>query len=427
MVSAEICQIQSSHTVRISTEISASKRMRCRLPSITLHAGLFLPSLIMTAFSQSSMTAGLTIYLLLLFSYFIFDMSRSFFNIKQRFVLYDMLLLLGLILFTFSHAMVPMFSTTHFNQNRFWGSYALLAFMALNAWLFSYKISRINESTLVVWVDRAIWFLVINALLGLTGVSLFPQMTHKPVGIFSEPSHLALVLSPLLLYSCIKKSRPHLFFIAFFFSWSFLIENLTTLLVVLMSFSFIFRLRLSVLILLTAIATGLVSLDLEYFISRFTITGDVENISVLVLQQGWDTAISLMSATNNWGSGFQQFGFLDVTSEISNKINLLSGNDLNKFDGGTTASKLVGEFGFFAVTFLIFYFAFFIWAFLRLKRVATRQMNRPNNFFIICLFSLSIELFVRGIGYFSPGCFLALSAFFSFFNTPNHQKIIIND
>lgn len=388
------------------------------LSSLSLHVVLFLPSLVMTAFSQSSMAVGLTLYLFALCLYFTVDGSFWFWYIQDSLVLRNLALIVGLPFFVLAHAAVPLFSTSLFNVERFFLSYLLLCCMVLAAWGFAYQINRLNPKTMSRWVEQALWFLMINAIIGLTEVHLFPQMSSKPVGLFSEPSHLGLVLAPLLIYACAMESRTHRLFIVFFFVWSLLIQNITTLSVVALSFLVLFRFSLSRVTLLFLVVSGLFFTDLEYFTSRLAISSESENLSVLVLLQGWDIAMAMLNETSNWGGGLQQFGFIDVSGDITTKIALLSEDSLNLFDGGSTASKLVGEFGFFAFTGLFIYALLFLWAFRKLRQVRVQSIQGGSIFLISCLFAFVIELFVRGVGYFSPGCFLALSATMGLLNAP---------
>lgn len=388
------------------------------LPSLAIHAALFLPSLVMTAFSQSSMAVGLTLYLFALCLYFTVDGSFWFWQIQEGVVPRNLALIVGLPVLVLAHAVVPLLNASLFNVERFFSSYLLLCCMVLAAWGFAYQVNRLNVKTMSRWVEQALWFLMINAMIGLTGVHLFPQMSSKPAGLFSEPSHLALVLAPLLIYACAIESRLHRLFLVFFLVWSLLIENLTTLSVVTLSFLVLFRFSLSRMILLFLLISGFVFTDLEYFTSRLVISSESENLSVLVLLQGWDLAMAMLDETSNWGGGFQQFGFIDVSGDITAKIALLSEDSLNLFDGGSTASKLVGEFGVFAFAGLVIYAVLFLWAFRKLRQVRVHPMQGGRLFLISCLFAFVIELFVRGVGYFSPGCFLALSATMGLLNAP---------
>lgn len=398
--------------------MSISRESTKHMSPYVFHAALFLPSFVMTAFGQSSMAVGLTLYMVVLCLYFTGHSSFSFLQVLRSAVTGGLTLIICILLFVLVHAAVPFFNSSLFDVERFFAGYLVLSLMAIATWVFAYNVTRVETVTVSRLVEQALWFLLINALLGLTELRLFPQMSSKPVGLFSEPSHLALVLAPLLVYACAMELRWHRLFIVFFFVWSLLIQNLTTLFVVILCFTVLFRFNPPRVLLLMLLSGGLVFTDLEYFTSRLLITRESENLSVLVLLQGWEIAKEMLNKTSNWGAGFQQFGFLNIFGDISSKIALLSEEDLNLLDGGSTASKLVGEFGVFAIAALGIYIVFFFWAFRQLRQARAHQIPGGRLFLISCLFAFIIELFIRGVGYFSPTCFLALSAVMGFANAP---------
>lgn len=398
--------------------MSVSGEPTTQMSPLAFHAALFLPSFVMTAFGQSSMAVGLTLYMVALCLYFAGHSSFLFLQVYRSVVIGGLTLILCILLFVLVHAAIPFLNSSLFDVERFFSSYFVLFIMTMATWVFGYNVTRADTVTVSRLVGQALWFLLINALLGLTELRLFPQMSSKPVGLFSEPSHLALVLAPLLVYACAIELRWHRLFIVFFFVWSLLIQNLTTLSVVILCFTVMFRFNAPRVLLLILLGGGLVLSELEYFTSRLLITSESENLSVLVLLQGWEIAKEMLDGTSYWGAGFQQFGFLNIFSNISSKIALLSEEDLNLLDGGSTASKLVGEFGIFAIAGLGIYVVFFFWAFRQLRQSRAHQISGGRLFLISCLFAFIIELFIRGVGYFSPTCFLALSAVMGFANAP---------
>lgn len=394
--------------------MSVSSNSTKNMSPLAFHAALFLPSFVLTAFSQSSMAVGLTLYMVALCLCFAAHLSFPFLQVHRAAAMGGLTLFICIPLSVLAHALIPFLNSSLFDVKRFAVSYLLLFLMIAAAWVFAYKVTRLNTVALSRLVLQALLFLVVNALMGFTELRLFALMSSKPVGLFSEPSHLALVLAPLLVYACAVKLRFHNLFLLFFLAWGLLIQNLTTLSVVLLCFSILFRFTPIKILLLVFLAGGLVVADIDYFNSRLIIKDESENLSVLVFLQGWEIARVMLDGTHNWGAGFQQFGFLNISTEISDKIFLLNDGDLNLLDGGTTASKLVGEFGIFAIAGLLAYVVVFFWAFRQLRKAHVYQVPGCRLFFISCLFAIAIELFVRGVGYFSPTFFLFLSAVMGF-------------
>ena len=388
------------------------------------YALLLVPSLVMVALRQSSMAAGLTLYLVCLNGYLAANsMSAKAGGKRYSFIWQRALFLITLLAFLLLHALWPMTTNATFQVARFFGSYLVMALMCFGALGLAKHIHSAPPSEVSRWVSVALWLLTINALVGLTGFKPFPQATIKPIGIFAEPSHLAMVLAPLLAYTCAIEARHHRSLLAFFFAWGVAIENLTTLVVVVLCFLITFRLSVSRVALVMFAAAGLFFVDVEYFASRLLISGDSDNISVLVLLQGWETATLMFEKTGGWGSGFQQFGFSNVAGEIADKLSAFGEDNLNQFDGGSTAAKIIGEFGIFGLVGLAVVVVLVAGAFLRLRAARQTGDNGGGLLLAASLYSFLIELFARGVGYFSPTFFLALSALVGIICFNNQAKL----
>jgi hypothetical protein len=379
-------------------------------PEWLFHTALFMPSLVMVSLQQSSMAAGLVLYLVSLVLYFFVKNAhrpwRCRYSLLRPFFLAAMIPL-G---FVFFHAWALLGAGSPFNVARFLGGFFIFLMMIFCAICIAGGIVRLPENTIPSWVRHAMWFMLANALLGLTGVPLFPQTTHKPVGMFSEPSHFVLVLGPMLAYVCAVRCKYYGLILIAVFLWGLLVQNMTTIVIVLLCSALVFRLSWRIVLFPVGLLFVALLLDIEYFVARLMISGDSDNQSVLVLLQGWETALILMENTHGWGAGFQQFGFVDAVGDIGARIASGGEDGLNKFDGGSTAAKLVGEFGFFGIGLLICYMLFFVRSFLFLRNSQGGNKNNGEIFLAACFFMFVVELFVRGVGYFSPTLFLAMAA-----------------
>jgi hypothetical protein len=381
-------------------------------PEWLFHALLFLPSLVMVGLRQSSMAAGLLLYLVLLCLYLLAQNAHKPWQMSVASLRPIVLTAAFLLGFVFFHAWALLGVGVQFNAGRFFGGFFVFLGMVLGAACVAECLVRLPAGLLDVWVRRALWFMLANALLGLLGVPLFAHTTHKPVGMFSEPSHFALVLGPLLAYVCALRLRHHGAILVAAFLWGLLVQNMTTVVLVLLCGALVFGLNWRMVLVPVVLGTVAVSLDVEYFLARVMISGDSDNQSVLVLLQGWESAFILMDKTHGWGAGFQQFGFVDAVGDIGARISSSGEDGLNKFDGGSTAAKLVGEFGGFGIVVLVAYLLYFLRALLLLRRARVRPSaaNPGDVLLTACLYVFIVELFVRGVGYFSPTLFLALAA-----------------
>lgn len=379
------------------------------LPEWLFHTALFMPSLVMVGLGQSSMAAGLVLYLATLCMYLLVQNTNKPWRVgtlSLRSVFMTVTILLG---FVFFHAWALFSIGAPFNAGRFFGGFFILSVMVCCAVVTAAGVARLPDDILDSWISHAMWFMLANAMLGLMGVPLFSHATHKPVGIFSEPSHFVLVLGPMLAYVCAVRSKHHGLILIAVFLWGLLVQNMTTMVLVLLCAALVFRLNWRMILVPVGLLLVALLLDVEYFIARVMISGESDNQSVLVLLQGWETASILMENSHGWGAGFQQFGYMDATGDIGERIAFGGGDGLNRFDGGSTAAKLVGEFGFFGIIFLACYVLFFVRIFVFLRYVRDGSHKRGDVFLAACFYIFIVELFVRGVGYFSPTLFLALA------------------
>lgn len=258
-------------------------------------------------------------------------------------------------------------------------------------------------------VDAALWVLLVNALLALTGLQLFEnQSPEKPTGVFSEPSHLALALVFPLLYKAMRQGRQGVAWIGVWLMWGLWIENLTALCLITLCIVCWARRPLQMIALLATAATALSLADTEYFSSRLVLTDQTTNLSALVWLSGWETAHYIIHNVSVWGIGFQQLGFVSIQSDSVELIELLGAFGLNATDGGTTAAKLISEFGVPALLVLAGYGLFFFWAVGRLMFDGLDARRADVRFSLRRAAAVApfMELFVRGLGYFSPTLFV---------------------
>jgi hypothetical protein len=386
-------------------------KIKSTFPSI-LYILMFAPSFVMVAFGSSSMAAGLMFFIICLYIYLIIFFTENKDNIS--FNVGRAMFFLILIAFVFFHSMLAAIRDQNYQLERFLSSYISLFLICIGSYGFVNALLQINSSNLSRWIGGMGWFLVVNAIIGLMDIKIFPNTTYKPAGVFSEPSHLALVLAPILAYSCAINNKNCRKFLLFFFVWGILIENLTTLVVV--AFCFLIRLKInfskrfvvSSLVFIIIVGIIIQTTDLEYFFSRLKISSDSDNLSVLVLLQGWETAFFMLNETEGMGSGFQQFGFLSVPGDISNKIARFGLDGLNQFDGGSTAAKLVGEFGYIGLLVVFVFIVSSFNALMRLRKAERTGESGGRVLLIAGLYTFIVELLFRGVGYFSPSSFLAL-------------------
>lgn len=388
--------------------------MKNTFPTISFLGIFFLPSLIMTSLGASSMAAGLMLIVVIIFAKLLLNPKRSFaFNLKKRLVFE--LLIFGVPSFIFLHGLISYYYISAFNFQRFFQSYLFFFLMIITSWGFSRFIFLLKNNELVFILKIVLWGFILNSLIGLTGLQLFSQTTHKPVGLFAEPSHLAITIAPILTFFSIIKLPKLYIYLTFFAVWAIIINNFTTLVVILFCFGLSFQnIRDLKYIMLTALVSIILSIytNLGYFLSRVNINSESDNLSVLVILQGWDIAKNILLSISISGVGFQQFGIINVDSEVLDRVTLLANRELNILDGGTTASKIVGEFGIWGIILITLVIFLCLTIFKRIYASNSAEFDIRQAFFYSSILAFSFELFVRGVGYFSPSVFLFLVGVF---------------
>jgi hypothetical protein len=187
------------------------------------------------------------------------------------------------------------------------------------------------------------------------GSSLLPAFGNYstfilPIFPFAEPSHFALYFAPFYCYMVAREKRQMVKYLLYLVPLIFLFffSNLTLLIV----FLFVFLVTTNNLYPFLVIGAlvlvyTLFSLDLSYYTQRISL--DQDNLSSLIWIQGWEEAIINFIDSNFIGVGFQQFGVIPPRGEFSKIVNLIYLSDFNRYDGGTLAAKMFGEFGVFGL------------------------------------------------------------------------------
>jgi len=242
----------------------------------------------------------------------------------------------------------------------------------------------------------------------------------KPVFPFREHSHYALFLGPLVLAlgvvsnfflrltlsSCLlgfALTFPNLTMLAFFVISIilFFLDSVKKILV------FAFILTILLFSFLNFTHFDLYS-NFYYFTSRLSLDADSTNLTTLVFLQGISDIKRYLLTTNFWGSGFQTMGVLGP-SEISDKIFFLANTHLNLKDGGFLAAKIISELGITGLSLVFYYTSFIVIYFFKYLKTSIQK----EKMFFSYLVGFSVEMFLRGYGYFSPSFFLALVMWFS--------------
>ena len=233
----------------------------------------------------------------------------------------------------------------------------------------------------------------------------------KPLFPFTEVSHFAVMYCiPVLIVFPSYNLRKKLFTICLLCGALYLNLSATLLAVILLiivsSIGFKGIFNFFALCIAFSVFTYFI-LTNPYFYDRFLISQSSSNLSVLTYFSGLEAAFSaLISAP--LGYGFQGLGLV-YTSGVADELCRVHAFCANKYDGGFFFAKLVSEFGYIGLGLVawIVYKAvpiLFKRKMSNLNVMSTEQVRKQN----LALASLGffVELFVRGVGYFSPSLIL---------------------
>jgi hypothetical protein len=394
-----------------------------------LLAIVFTPSLFMMLFKTSSMALSI---LLIAFSIIVVECFKSVFILNKISNNYfsKVHTVFYLFLFILIHYItnVLIFSKNQ-DSSKFILSYISFIVIFFSAKLLASSLNTLSYKSIDHNINIIVYFLLCNSIVSLTGTDFIGNATHKPVFLFSEPSHFTLVAGYFLMYYIYFRSIKWFYIGGFFLFWALYIQSFTMLLTLIAILLLNFRVNYMLIFLGVIVSSSLFLLNFntDYFTSRLIFSVDNANLSTLFLMQGWENAFLSIKETYGLGLGFQQLGTV-VTSvgEISEQLNLLSSGELNNFDGGTLAAKIIAECGVIGFIFILNFLKRAYKSFFVLKKIKANKLSNVSNLAVFghCVNILFIiELFVRGVGYFSPGVFIYLIMYYheSFLLLPNKK------
>ena len=294
-----------------------------------------------------------------------------------------------------------------------------LLFFFIVSYLISINFKKINRCNFKCSIFILSLVLFIVAVTNIFIDLRFSGYTHaKAVVPFSEPSHFALFSGMFFVFSFVlaanRKARFFIFVSVVLLSVGF--PNTTMLMYAILMALLLLRFRISSLLVSVSILVILVLIisNTPYFSQRMTISRASANLSALVYLQGVYDAYEAIVSTHALGLGFQMLG-TQPPSEIAELISLRLGGEgeLNRQDGGFLGAKIIAEFGVLGIISVLLFVVLSFRSFLFLRMIIHKRLivYDPVVVFIHCVFySFSVEIFIRGYGYFSPGVFIFLAS-----------------
>lgn len=396
--------------------------------SIIAASMIFLPSMLMILFHQSSFTlgivlsAGVVICANSLISKSKYNLDRKEYSLILLIVFLNLFLLLHFIIIYY----FPVSGLLPPDVPKFILSFLFILICTIAAFITKMVIDNSSEHEIHTVLRFILYILIFNALISMSKIDFFNSGLAKPTFLFQEPSHFALVCAPLLLYFSFTniKSPLRLSLLIVFGLWGVYIQNFTMILAVMLAYIITTRSLLPgfFLILLMSIL-GYIFIESDFFSyyrDRLNLAADSQNLSSLVLLQGWENSFLTLSKSL-LGVGFQQYGTSTLYGNISEKIYSMLHIYINTFDAGSTAPKIVGEFGVFGILLMFAY----LWGWWKIFSLARRNRYTSNKKFLLfssLYLSSFLEFFVRGAGYFTPTMFFFIVSVMYFLSNNKFKK-----
>ncbi len=369
---------------------------------LVLAALLFLPPLVFYLTNADSHSTGLSLACVLIIALLSLQM-------KPR---VPWLTIFAVVAVISVHAVVAtLFRPIVFERTAL--SLILLAIVLTAASFLSSWLLRQRDDKILITLDILRYVMIVIAILSATGIQpAASRFVGQPVFPFTEPSHFALIFAVLLAQACFTYQGIRRYaWLALGLALGLGLQSLSMVVAVLL---------IAVVCLpwwqliggIVAAASLIELLDTKYYTDRLDFGAHTTNQSALVYLQGWELATDAFHRSSGWGIGFQQLGFGNFTSPSADVLFRLYRVEANIFDGGFVAAKLASEFGVFGLGLIALYVAIAGRTAIGIRRHIRHgsDMSAGMIFASAIILCYSIDMFVRGVGYFSASSALFMTA-----------------
>jgi hypothetical protein len=292
-------------------------------------------------------------------------------------------------------------------------------FICISSCLSAIAFSKMGNDVLSKAVLASFKTLILVAILNLIFPIYFLNYNHPPAMLpFMEPSQFAHFFGAIAIMTFVvqKTLALRLLIGTVVLGIALAIPSVTLMAYALLIFILSMKFRLAnILFSLIFMSLSIYAvLTTPYFFDRLMISSSSDNLSALVYVQGISDVVYSLESTNYIGLGFQLLG-TQPPSEVSDAIEAIAGGQLNREDGGFLAAKILSELGILGAIFIIYYLKIGLEAFIFVTKQISVSNFRPDLKPLLVaaiILAFSVELFLRGSGYFSPGVFLFIFALF---------------
>ena len=371
---------------------------------------IFIPSLIFILLDQPSYASGMIVScVIIIIIYQCIKHHLPISTIANNRILFKYFSV-GLLLIII-HGSIAFFITYDFSINRFLGSILIIILILVTiGCVINILFNTSEKSFEIILKTISLFFAIITVSSGMLRFAPLSQyyLLNRHVFPFLEPSHYALIIAPYFLWILAIQKETYMKIIILLFISTLLlfISNLTLVcLIGLGAFlSFGYK-KFALFIVIMGLIIYLGGFDLIYYTKRADIND--ANLSTLVWIQGWEESWINFVRTYGIGVGFQQFGVAEPKGDAAQSLYVMFNNEyLNRYDGGTFGSKLIGEFGFLGIACISWILLQIYKSFKYLRKVYEIPYSPRIIFFHCCIAYFCIEIFVRSTSYIAPGFFI---------------------
>lgn len=283
---------------------------------------------------------------------------------------------------------------------RFVGYLICITVLLVCSFAISQQISNVSQKYYERVLNQVVIVFMVSLGLAFVEVNIFNGTTDRPVGFFHEPSHFALTFAPFYLWWMLS-AEP---------LWRWLMNSILfiygifygSLIIILLPMLY-FSMRPILLLLVTFVCIVVLALtNSEYFMNRLNLFGEptYENLYFL---QSYDEMFRTLDITNLFGLGFGQFGVLEPSSTLAQKVFEITGDYVVRYEGANEFIKVTSELGLFGIAFSVVWMFVILRAYFNIRKlIKYRLVISQSVLFANCvIFTSVLLLLVRGGGYFS--------------------------
>lgn len=363
---------------------------------------------------------------LLFFSFTLYFGFKLFKSKEAKYDSQKFFYFLAVTFFILVHGVISSNFPTPFNFSRFFMSIIYLITMIFSAYLIYVYRDNIENVIFEHAITFFCYFLIFFGYISAIGINI-SGAGGVPVFYFDEPCKFSAALAPFFIYRLVKGPTVEKLLVAgLALKLAFMFPSTTLLFICLFAPIIFLSIKdvviIYILYFFIASTSGL-NINgvnaIENFHEKIPLINAVSldiaqvNQSLAVFYSGWIRGFLNFKLTYGMGIGFQQLGFRGALDKF-----LIYLYPLNLLDGATVGAKIINEFGFFGVLFLLAYLKCLI-----LKISSIRTMLLPSNrykgklkniniFLDLSFISFFVNLFVRGAGYFDISCYLFITSLF---------------